>query len=757
MTNLGVPVGSRDGSRFFAGLAQALSSLDPSPATIGMVMLPSDGGLKEYQSLWTRDGVAAELHDSIEVLVAERVTADQALGDLKDVAPSDMSLWAQAIVLDSGDVVGALVVARDDVAPWTDTDVSIIELFATICGSAWSYESHEAYRTSLDNLIVEVANRLMPASDANVQEILDWTCEALATFLGADVSFLRYNDHKAGTSNLMAEYPKRVDIPDPDPLGIVPFDIDPMFEMTRDLKEPIVGATTQFPENYRDRVAEARSDLPFSGAAVPLMDGDVTTGVLAFIYMEERAWMQSEINALQAVASLLSQMNGRVAAERQLRYNASHDGLTGLHNRRSLLVEIDRRLSSEDAELALLFMDLDRFKIMNDYMGHHVGDRILVASADRIRTSLRPGDFAARLGGDEFVILLEKESDNFGAVATANRMLNLIAQPVEVNGKSVSHTCSIGVAISDMTVTTSEQLLTNADVALYEAKHLGGNQAVVFDHALSAASDERSNTELGLRSAIADGDLRLHYQPEFDLVTGEVLAVEALIRWQHPERGRLLAAGEFILVAEETGLIVDLGRWILDEACRTLAILERRQHGTPFQMRINTSPAELSVPGYLAHVRQTIRRSGVNPEHLCFEITEHAFIGDMTQTIETLNGLRSLGINLAIDDFGTGFSSLTQLKELPFNVMKIDGSFVNGIAESTINQAIVQASISLATAFGLDVVAEGIEHHEEIDYLVSIGCHRAQGYLLARPMAFDSLTVLLDKGPIDLNALVALT
>ena len=735
---------------FQRGITRALRGIEATPDLV-LLVRHVEGEIDDFE-FWSSGAVSTDEKTLIIKSVAGQLAAGDDLGELSLGAATDLQAFVAPVQDEAGILLGALVVVRKGPDAFSEVESAVLRIFGSMCATSWEEEQDEAYRDSLDDLVVEVANRLMSASGLEVQESLDWTVERLAGFLGADVAFLRFNDHDAGTSNMAAEFPHREDIPDPDPLGVVSFDSDPMFEMTRDFKEPIVGAQSTTSESYREIVTEARTDLPWSGAAVPLLDGDVTTGVLAFIYLDERSWTQSEINALMAVASLLAQTQGRILAEAQLLFNADHDEMTGLNNRRSLLREIDRRLARDGAGMALLFMDLDRFKIMNDFLGHNVGDQILVVCAERVRHSLRPGDFAARLGGDEFVVLLEHDTDEPGAVAAASRLLELCSAPIEVEGKHVSHTGSVGIMISDETSRTSGQMLSCADVALYEAKRQGGNQAVVFDAELSRASDERSNLELMLRQAIVDDDLLLHYQPEFDLVTGEILAVETLVRWQHAERG-LMAAGEFIELAEETGLIVDLGQWIFDEACQAMATMLRSHVGGDLTVRINVSPAELSVEGSVDFMLGCIERARIRPEQVCVEITEHAFIGDLGPAVEKLKALRAAGINLAIDDFGTGFSSLTQLKELPFTVMKIDGSFVNGMSSDPINRVLAQTCVNLASAFDLAVVAEGVEEVAEINQLLEIGCHRAQGYLLARPMAIEPLLELLSKGSLDIEAL----
>ncbi|MGH9006299.1 MAG: putative bifunctional diguanylate cyclase/phosphodiesterase, partial [Acidimicrobiales bacterium] len=401
-----------------------------------------------------------------------------------------------------------------------------------------------------------------------------------------------------------------------------------------------------------------------------------------------------------------------------------------------------------------LFLDLDRFKYMNDYLGHLAGDRVLITTADRIRMSVRPGDFTARLGGDEFLVVMNGAGGELASMATANRLLSLVSKPLEVSAQHVSHTASVGIAIAHPGEMNALQLLGNADVALFAAKTQGRNRAVVFDDVLRLAIDERSDTEMMLREAITNGGLRLYYQPEIDMTTGKILGVEALVRCEHPERG-VIPAGQFIAVAEETGLVVDLGRWVLEEACRQMQVWRDRYPGLDLLMRVNMSPAQLSSPGITEHISRCLRQSNLLGSALCLEITEHVVMQDVERAISILDDFRTLGVRLALDDFGTGFSSMAQLKRIPIDTLKIDMSFVIGLADEPGDQAIVEAIVHLGESFGLDLVAEGVENRRDMAALIRLGCTRAQGFLLARPVPPAELDPLLWRGGIDLDKLGA--
>ncbi len=485
---------------------------------------------------------------------------------------------------------------------------------------------------------------------------------------------------------------------------------------------------------------------------MPIMKGEVTEGSLGFLQFYDAHWTQPQVNALAAVASMLTQLDARIDAETRLQHLALHDDLTGLPNRRALIEELERRLQTGRTPTALLFLDLDRFKYMNDYLGHLAGDRVLVTTADRIRMSVRPGDFTARLGGDEFMVVMNGAGGELACMATANRLLSLVSKPLEVSSQHVSHTASVGIALANPGQMSALQLLGNADVALFAAKTQGRNRAVMFDDVLRLAIDERTDTEMMLRDAIADGGLRLYYQPEIDMTTGKILGVEALIRCEHPERG-IIPAGQFIAVAEETGLVVDLGRWVIEEACRQMQVWRDRYPGLDLLMRINMSPAQLSSPGITEHISRCLRQSNLLGSSICLEITEHVVMQDVDRAIAILDGFRTLGVRLALDDFGTGFSSMAQLKRIPIDTLKIDMSFVIGLAEDPADQAIVEAIVHLGESFGLDLVAEGVENHADMAALIRLGCVRAQGFLLARPAPPADLDPLLWRGGIDMGRL----
>ena len=653
---------------------------------------------------------------------------------------------AEPISVRDGGVVGALVVARHG-KTWSTREKSVTKAFSSLLSHVATLATREnslLQQKGLDALVTQVAERLMSANASNRKEVLDWTARVLAEYLGADVALLRRNDHVRGLTILEAEWPIREDVPDPDPLGEVSFDSDPIFMAMRDLKAPYLTGEDDATDSYRELVNDASQPQPATGAAVPLMIGDVTWGILGFLHFTPHPWVIEEINALQAVASMLVQLQARIDAEEKIIYNANHDELTGLANCRALVAELKSRLEAR-RDTAVMVIDLDRFKVMNDYLGHQAGDRLLITMADRLRTSVRANDFVARLGGDEFVFLVDKAKSEMEVLASAYRMLDVIAEPVEIAGQRMNHTASIGIALASRGAKNGLELLGRADVAMYAAKARGRNQAVIFDTELADAVDERSQTELLLREAIGSNGLRLHFQPEVDLRTGRLLAVESLVRWQHPTRG-LLAASDFITVAEETGLVTNIGRWVFAEACRQLGAWRRDYPQLNFIVRVNMSPADFKVGDLVEYVSEQLRANDVPGDRLCIEITEYAVMDDADRTAEILKGFQELGVEIALDDFGTGFGSMTELKNLPVDMLKLDMSFVRGINSDPFDRAIVESIIRLGTALNLEIIAEGIESSRVVDKLLELGCHRGQGYLISVPVAPRDLVALLQAG-----------
>ena len=595
-----------------------------------------------------------------------------------------------------------------------------------------------------------VAVRLMAANAATSPLVSGEVLSVLVEYFDVDFSFLRYNDHSIRASILIAEWPLRPDVPDPDPLRVVYYeDADPVFALAENVKTPMVFR----PENqdYQKRIEEGRNIPQTSMAAAPLTSGDVTTGVLGFVKIGDREWTPAELNALEAIASLFAQVQARVQAEERLRYLADHDDLTGLHNRRALIDHLESRLADDQpGPVAALYLDLDRLKTINDYLGHNVGDWFLRVIAERLRRGAEDAGVIARLGGDEFVVIPSTPMTATDAERLANRLLTIVGERVPVDGEMLTRSVSIGVALGSPGRDSASDLLRRADQAVLEAKAAGGNQVAVFSDEMSLRTDYRNDIELHLRDVIENGALFLQYLPEVDMRTGEVLATEALVRWNHPTRG-LLSPAVFIAVAESINLAGDLGRWVLRTACEEFARWRALGVADGIVLRVNVSPVQLVTDGFTDTVAAVMAEFGLDPGSVCLEITESVVVQDMEATSITLAGLRDVGVRLAIDDFGTGFSVLSHLKSLPVDVLKIDRSFVAELGENPDDLAIVRAVIALAEAFELELVAEGVETVAAAKTLLHHGCHRAQGFLLSRPLAGGDMAALLAKGRVPVH------
>ncbi|MBA2274250.1 MAG: EAL domain-containing protein [Actinobacteria bacterium] len=433
----------------------------------------------------------------------------------------------------------------------------------------------------------------------------------------------------------------------------------------------------------------------------------------------------------------------------ELIHQTLHDPLTGLPNR-SLF--IDRltvalaRLERSSNDVAVLFMDLDRFKRVNDSMGHAAGDRLLRAVATRLKESVRPGDSPARIGGDEFTILCEDVRGEAGAIAIAGRITEAMAQPFALDEGDVFSNASVGVAVAKQgDATDPEALIRDADAAMYHAKEKGKGRYELFSPAMHVRSSNRLGNDNALHRAIERGELRLFYQPEIRLETGRIVAAEALLRWAHPEKG-LLEPDAFIPTAEEIGLILPIGDWVLGEACRQAA---RWAESTDKAMvvSVNISARQLPHSELVYTIRDAINESSIEPSHLFLEITESAMMEDADSAISALATLHSLGVGLSVDDFGTGYSSFNYIKTLDVDSLKIHRDFVAGVTRDPGDLAIVRAIITLAKSLGLKVVAEGVETAEQMSAIRALGCDLAQGHYFAPPQPADQISELLERHP----------
>jgi diguanylate cyclase (GGDEF)-like protein/PAS domain S-box-containing protein len=478
--------------------------------------------------------------------------------------------------------------------------------------------------------------------------------------------------------------------------------------------------------------------------AVPMAEDGRFAGFLSFSSVLGGVLPDSTYSSmLRAAAGILGEAFARHKAEQRLAYQATVDGLTGLANRWSYMdalgEAVDGLRRDDIPAFAVLLIDLDRFKVVNDSLGHQAGDRLLITVAERFRSAACPDELVARFGGDEIIVLLPGCPDEGSAVARATALLRCLEEPVQLGAHEFTVTASGGLAIAEPDL-DPEELLRRADAAMFRAKERGRRRIEVFDDALRARVTERLHQESDLQRAVREGELCLHFQPEVDVATGLIRGVEALLRWEHPTRG-LVVAGDFIDIAEETGAILEIGDWAIAEACRHLA--RWQQAGLDLTVRANLSARQINQPDLVDRLIEIIGETDVDPSGLCLEITETAVMADAELSLLVLSKLAGLGLRLAIDDFGTGYSSLDYLKRFPVHILKIDRAFVSGLATSSDDAAIVRAILSLADSLGLAATAEGVETEEQRAGLLALGCERAQGWYFAPAVPPDELERLV--------------
>jgi len=482
-------------------------------------------------------------------------------------------------------------------------------------------------------------------------------------------------------------------------------------------------------------------------------------GVLDVHATEAHRFSAKDVPFVQAAANVLADAIERHAADQALRYRVLHDSLTGLPNRLSFVDALGESLGKaavSGSPVGILFLDLDHFKLINDSLGHHAGDALLRAVAPRLRAHLRPGDVVARFGGDEFGILIDRLADEGEAVAIADRVAAAFTQPFSIDGVDHFVSASIGVAVSrasEERAVNAELLIRDADAAMYRAKEGGRARVVLFDAEMRAGAVRRLEVERELRHALDRDELALFYQPVVNLRSGEITGLEALVRWRHPERGTLDPA-EFVSIAEDSGLIEPIGRWVQERACRqALEWHQLRPDSRPFDVAVNLSARQVAHRDLPATVQEILARTGLDPVHLRLEITESVLVEESTTAISSLEALNELGVRLVLDDFGTGYSSLAYLNRFPFHALKIDRSFVDALGIEQEATAIVEAVIGMARALSLEVIAEGVESKVQLAELQRLGCDYAQGHLFHAAMPEREVSRLIAEGAVGYSGI----
>jgi diguanylate cyclase len=456
---------------------------------------------------------------------------------------------------------------------------------------------------------------------------------------------------------------------------------------------------------------------------------------------ESRPGGKGEAPLFDGADSEIEHLRGIIA---RLTHTTAHDPLTGLPTRGVLLERLEHELArdaSDGAQIAVLFVDLDNFKLVNDSLGHGSGDEVLREMARRVVGRMGPEDIASRFGGDEMVILHSRATEHSG-VSLGNRILEAFADPILVSGKEVVVSASVGVALCKPGMKSAEQLLREADTALYAAKDRGRARLEHFDKELHARAEKRMQIESDLRAALRESQLFVEYQPQVRLKDGCVVGVEALVRWRHPQHG-IIPPGDFIPVAEDCGLIVKIGQQVLQESCRRLAEWTPLMPGRSLVMTVNVSPRQIMEPNFIVELRKVLEETGIDPAALCLEVTESVMMSATQDVVRLLDQVRQLGVFIAIDDFGTEHSSLSRLRDMPAEVLKIDRSFIDGLSSEPGDTAIVSSILSLAYAMGKHTIAEGVEKREQAAMLLRMGCEVAQGYFFSRPVSPERIPPML--------------
>lgn len=597
----------------------------------------------------------------------------------------------------------------------------------------------------LNQLISETALKLMPASLQSGDSLSEKVLAFLSDYFDVEVAFYRRNDLERRLSILVAEWPRREFIPDPDPLAVVPFDANPIFGITEHLDHPaMILPGDERTAKYQQMIAAATGLEEVTAIVVPLLSDECTEGSLGLVRSGNRRWADEEVFALQSIAAIFTQTQSRLMAERALRRAAFKDPLTGLPNARGMH-ERGRRMLEYMVPLALVQVDLQDLRSVNETLGRRVGDKLISQFAQLIREKGFAYGFCGRISGNGFAVLIEDGGDEAQLLEKVERLRRDLSVPLMVGERELKSNLHIGISRSCGRQVDMDTLFEETNSAVQNTERLGARDVCLFDQELAEEKREQVAMEMALRDAVeSDDQIIVHYQPEVDLRTGEMIGCEALARWQHPQKG-FLAAGHFIEMAERTGLVVPLSRKVLEIAIAQQARWMRADRSLDTTIRINVSPAQLMGTDLAQDVNALLLKYALPAKNLCIEVTEHVVMDYSDRALGALAKLRELGVEVAIDDFGIGHSSIAKLKYMPADTLKIDRAFITSLVDTDSDRALVDTIIRMAMAFDMTVVAEGVETAAELSELLQLEADRGQGYFFAKPMSAEEVEKLFHQ------------
>jgi len=602
-----------------------------------------------------------------------------------------------------------------------------------------------AHRVDLNQLIAESAQRLMPASLHSGETLSSKILAYLSEYFDVSVAFYRRNDRERRLSILVAEWPERQGIPNPDPLAEIHFDENPVFAISEHLKHPIMLLPGDpHTAMYQEMIAKAAGLEKVTAICVPLISGENTEGMLGLVRDGNRAWSEDEVSALQSIALMFMQTQSRLMAERALRKAAFMDVLTGLPNNHGV-IERARSMLEYMVPLAVFQIDLEDLRTVNDTLGRRAGDKLIVQFAAAIREHAFSVGWCGRINGNGFAVLVEDSGTEAELLQKAEQLFDALSVPVRVGERDITLTLRMGISRAYGRQLDIDTLFEEANAAINYVVQKSDKSIVLFDKKLAENKWQQIELEIALRDAVqSDDQIIVHYQPEVDLRTGKLVGCEALARWQHPEMG-LLAAGRFIEMAERTGLVVPLSRKVLEVAIAQHAQWMREDKTLDTTIRINVSPAQLIGTDLAADVSALMLKYALPAKNLCIEVTEHVVMDYSEQALGSLARLREMGVEIAIDDFGIGHSSIAKLKYMPADTLKIDRAFITSLVDTARDIALVDTIIRMASAFDMIVVAEGVETPEELRELLQLNADRGQGYFFAKPMSAEDVKQLFHQ------------